>query len=376
MKKILFISHDATRTGGPKSLLNFLKWLSNLHQKFDVLLVKGGELTGEFEKLNYERLLNFESIQKTEKETPNKLFKIFSGKDNAREAFQKYEIIYANTVVSLPAAIGVKENSPGCKIICHIHELEMGIIKYAGEESFIKNISHVDYFIAVSKAVKMHLVSKYKISPEKVEIFHGSVETFNYDSDKIQLLNELNIPDKNNYFICTNIGPAIWTKSPDIFIQIADRFNKIYTGKFLFLWIGNWDEIAGKQMEYDIRRLDLTDKVKIFGVRKDIQNFYAISDVFLLTSREDSYPLVCLEAASYGVPVICFKDAGGAPEFVEDDAGFIVPYLDVYMAAEKLKYLALNPGIKKKMGEVAKQKAGKHEINFAGKKILDFLEKI
>ncbi|MDH6063711.1 hypothetical protein, partial [Umezakia ovalisporum] len=38
---------------------------------------------------------------------------------------------------------------------------------------------------------------------------------------------------------------------------------------------------------------------------------------------------VCLEAASLGKPILCFDKAGGEPEFVEDDCGFIVPYLDL-----------------------------------------------
>ena len=50
-KRVLFISHDATRTGAPMILLHLLRWLrANTELSFDVLLRDGGELAGEFEQ--------------------------------------------------------------------------------------------------------------------------------------------------------------------------------------------------------------------------------------------------------------------------------------------------------------------------------------
>ena len=40
-----------------------------------------------------------------------------------------------------------------------------------------------------------------------------------------------------------------------------------------------------------------------------------------MTSREDPFPLVNLEAMTNGVPVICFKDSGGSEELVDSSSG-------------------------------------------------------
>jgi glycosyltransferase involved in cell wall biosynthesis len=56
----------------------------------------------------------------------------------------------------------------------------------------------------------------------------------------------------------------------------------------------------------------------------------------LLTSKEDPYPLVVLEAALQKVPTIAFSQAGGAPEFIGDDGGSVVDYLDTEMAASAI----------------------------------------
>jgi hypothetical protein len=49
-KKVLFIGHDASRTGAPLLLLELIKWLtSNSSIKPSVLLKQGGELEAEYE---------------------------------------------------------------------------------------------------------------------------------------------------------------------------------------------------------------------------------------------------------------------------------------------------------------------------------------
>ena len=49
---ILFVSHDASRTGAPIALLTFLKWLrANTDYRFEVLLGSGGALEPAFESV-------------------------------------------------------------------------------------------------------------------------------------------------------------------------------------------------------------------------------------------------------------------------------------------------------------------------------------
>ena len=51
-KQILFISHDASRTGAPILLLNFLRWFKqNTDIPFRIILAKTGELEPYFKEL-------------------------------------------------------------------------------------------------------------------------------------------------------------------------------------------------------------------------------------------------------------------------------------------------------------------------------------
>jgi len=52
IRKILFISHEASRTGAPLILLHLLKWLNKNTEnlQFDVLLIKRGAMADDFRK--------------------------------------------------------------------------------------------------------------------------------------------------------------------------------------------------------------------------------------------------------------------------------------------------------------------------------------
>src|SRR3954467_15345345 len=51
-RRVLFVSHDAMRTGAPVLLLHFLRWLrTNTRIDFEVVLRRGGELSAEFAAL-------------------------------------------------------------------------------------------------------------------------------------------------------------------------------------------------------------------------------------------------------------------------------------------------------------------------------------
>ena len=96
-----------------------------------------------------------------------------------------------------------------------------------------------------------------------------------------------------------------------------------------------------------------------------------------MVSREDPFPLVCLETATLGKPVICFADAGGMPEFVENDSGFVVPYLDIEAVAERILELYANPSLREEMGASAARKVReRHDILTSAPNIVEIINKV
>jgi len=84
-----------------------------------------------------------------------------------------------------------------------------------------------------------------------------------------------------------------------------------------------------------------------------------------------------MEAAALGVPTVCFDGAGGGREFVEDDAGCVVPYLDVGAMAECVLDLLRNNELRTKLGRRARDKVReRHDIDVSAPKLLRIIERM
>jgi glycosyltransferase involved in cell wall biosynthesis len=141
-------------------------------------------------------------------------------------------------------------------------------------------------------------------------------------------------------------------------VNILERLRRADEDVY-FLWIGGpRAETAGEfeRIEALASRLGVSDRLVFTELTKEPGKYFETIDVFALTSREDPFPLVCLEAASLGKPVICFAGAGGMPEFVGTDAGAVVPLGDVDEFAREIAQFKSDRGSRIEVGRRAKEK--------------------
>jgi glycosyltransferase involved in cell wall biosynthesis len=69
----------------------------------------------------------------------------------------------------------------------------------------------------------------------------------------------------------------------------------------------------------------LEDVVALLGRRRDVPDLLHAADVFVLSSRQEGFPITILEAMAAGKPVIA-TDVGGCSEaVVHGETGLIVP---------------------------------------------------
>ena len=212
--KILFISHDALRTGAPMVLLHFLKWLKqnkpNLH--IDVLLLNGGSLETDFRAI-CDTLFVYPEIEqpiKSRSKTLKRiLFKLGVNKKNKTLLFldamalNKYDIIYANTVVSIPIAVTLKQKNKQAKLIAHVHELN-GVIK-TYLPNFSDYITSVDSIIAVSAQVSQNLIDNWYVNCSKIAIVYEF---------SITARGKLSLKENNKFRVGAS-GLAYWRKGDD-----------------------------------------------------------------------------------------------------------------------------------------------------------------
>lgn len=106
------------------------------------------------------------------------------------------------------------------------------------------------------------------------------------------------------------------------------------------------------EVEALIHELGLASQVKLLGVRNDIPGVMSAADGYLMSSAWEGMPMVLLEAAAAGLPIVATR-VGGNHEVVRDEeTGFLVPASDsVALGQAMLRLMELPEAQRRSMGE-------------------------
>lgn len=378
--KVLFIGHEASRSGAPLLMLELMKWLgANSTIKPFLLLKKGGEIesdyraiastscyTDEYNRLNRGihrsvlRKLHLSSVRQ-----PN-LTKLFPA--------QEYPVVYANTVDTCDLAVQLI--GAGRQFIHHIHELPY-MTEYLGATKILQTaVPNTDFYIADSYAVRDFLVTSIRVPPAKIHVIHPFPVAVNeidcHNATTQTLRRQLGIPD--DAFVIGMCAGVDWRKGTDLFVQLAMHVAKLGMSNCHFVWLGG-DPRTHREALHDVARLGFQHVCHFVPTVLTPHAYFRALDLFALTSREDPFPVAMLEAAAAGLPIVCFANAGGAPEFVENDAGVVVPYLDVTTMATACIELLMDGSRRRKLGENARVKVQlRYTLEIQGPKFLAILK--
>lgn len=372
-KKILFVSHDANRAGSQLLLLQLLRLLKERGVPMHLLLCSGGSLENDFaEVTTITRLYQNNHVSPyfipgkiLKKINLHKLYEEHSAqRENERvigelEA-QNIGLVFVNSIANAAVYYETLRFLHHLPMVLFVHELAMSARIYTHEKHLNFLIKKTDHLIAVSKAVANYYVKKYDFPIQHVSTFtlidHDHIDEQVKQVQADILEKTYRIP--SDAIVIGGCGNAEWRKGNDLFNWIARNVIKNTTPlPVYFVWVG-----AGPQheiyelIESDIRQMGLSDRIILIPPTPQALDYINRFDILLLSSREDPYPLVVLEAALQEIPVVCFEDAGGAPELIESDAGVVVPYLDITSASDAVTQLVMDPGLRKIMGKKGRLK--------------------
>lgn len=386
---VLFVGHEASRTGAPILLLHLLRWLQRCSKlETRLLLDRSGPLSPD-----YAATIATWALE-TARTIPSGRFQglplvrqlIRRRKTAAlKRAVRRFDpdVIYLNTAATGHALSFLDTVAPLVPVVVHVHELEFAISEVLGTESVRAILSRARVVIAASHAVATNLCQNHGLEPERVEVIHEFIPTDGPEplclspNARRSLCEEFGL-DPAHRFIGA-VGTVEPRKGADLFVQVAQAVRRIAPDCLVtFLWLGEMPKgVPPYFLRQHLERGNLTSRVKFLGARCDPLRVMNLFDVFALTSREDPYPLAMLEAASLGKPIVCFEGAGGGPEFVESDCGFSTPFLDIEPMASRLIDLLSNDKIRAIMGKVAREKVSvRHSLSRAGSQVVNVIERV
>lgn len=123
-------------------------------------------------------------------------------------------------------------------------------------------------------------------------------------------------------------------------------------------FVGDWYDISATYFRELVQVYSMSEEVFAHGGKYDEEKirFLHESDIFVLPTFNDCFPLVLLEAMSYGLPVVSTVE-GGIPDIVlNEETGFLVPQRDACSLAAKLEVLIKEPNLRRMFGEAGKKR--------------------
>lgn len=385
-KRILFIGHDANHAGAQYLLLHFLNYINTVENIKTLLLLGGkGVLEEEFKKATDVIFWENEIPTPISLKYINKIKKLSKldtslgtsqvAKSSVFEKIEAFEpdIIFSNTIAN--GVILKKLEYLNVPFLIYCHELEKSILTYSTPEILGFQLSNSVHILTGSRSVKENLIEKHFISRSKLKIHNSYINCTamkaDYDSvDRLTVRKELGISP--NATIIGGCGLIEWRKGIDIFLSTAQNLLNKSTNDVHFIWVGvKKNTVEYFNLAYDLERMGIEKNVHFIESSVDIIRYTACFDLFFMSSREDPYPLVMIEAGLNKAPTICFEKSGGAVEFVGEQTELVIPYLDVQKAAQVLNDLAQNTEKRKLLGNIFYEKAWQHDIKVQGSKILE-----
>lgn len=324
--RLCLVGHDAFPSGAQQLLLNIGRTLrSSFGVDIEFLLLAGGSLEGEYSAVAPVTIVtDASSIIKT-----------------IRDLCERgVAAAIVNTTAAGELAAGLMAN--GIHSVLLVHELPRLLREKKLEGSARAGIEGAAHVIFPAAFVRDRVTTALGIPPsDRFSIrAQGSYKKIVVDTAAAKALRkELRMGSGRKLVL--GVGYADMRKGFDLFLQ-SWRMLQSAGEKVHFCWLGDIDPGLKEWLGPEIDEASATGTFHFVGYRSEVSAFFAVADVFALTSREDPFPTVALEALSIGLPVVAFDQSGGIPEFIkEEDFGSVVPHGDLPSFVLEIKRLLL-----------------------------------
>ncbi|PKN13218.1 MAG: hypothetical protein CVU69_02640 [Deltaproteobacteria bacterium HGW-Deltaproteobacteria-4] len=350
--KVLYLSHSSTLNGGEISLLTLLKNLDRDRVEPLVVLPGEGPLCSEIEALGI-RMID-SSLDRWIRYSWDHL--PADGLTTQRVArlveiiqSEQIDIVHSNSSVIHEGGLGAK--LAGVRHVWHIHETltdHPELVPLLDLPLILHGIDYLsDAVVTVANTVQQQF--RDVGVTEKLRTVYNGIDSALFDKlEGSSIRDELRI--SRDKILVVSVGAVTERKGYPHLLKAAE----IICGQrsdVHFLWVG---PLLGKErpaFEEAISNCGLQDVFTHLDFRRDIPQILKFSDLYVLPSLNEAFPLVILEAMAAGKPVVA-TCCGGTSESVEDgNTGYLVPVANSEALAEKILVLASNQGLREAMGQ-------------------------
>ncbi len=218
----------------------------------------------------------------------------------------------------------------------------------------------LDRLIVVTHYVHRQALAHLPIDPDRVTTIHCGV-AFDRPIDERRVLTrcrELGIPGTPREGFHIGLFGRIYDyKGQHLLVDAVEQLRS--HGKDVRAWIIGEPFVPAylEDLKADVRRRGLADAVRFLGFQPHPIELMSVMDAVALTTRNETFGLVLVEAMHAGRPVIGSR-AGGVPEIIDDgETGLLFESWNAKDLARAIEQLYDNPALRHRLATAGQHKA-------------------
>jgi len=245
-----------------------------------------------------------------------------------------------------------------------------------GMKSFISKIlikrlyNRSDLIITNSKLSAIDLKENFGVTKALTTIYNPINQvTYNKRNNRSKKFTFINVANLYSY------------KNHDLIIK---AFSKLTSTNSELIIIGKGE--CELQLKDLVDSLNLNDRVKLLGYKKNPSNYLKKSDCFILASSHEGFPNSILEAMAHGLPVISSDCQSGPREILspesdititlsdkieQADYGFLTPVHDLGNLVKAMEIIMFNDEIRNNLSSASLKRSGDFNPSFICNKYIE-----
>jgi glycosyltransferase involved in cell wall biosynthesis len=204
-------------------------------------------------------------------------------------------------------------------------------------------LKRFDHVCAVSEAIKLRLL-KSGLAESKISIIPNGIDIAPYEyAGALRSSSQ----DSRHEYTVGLVGRLSKEKAIHVFVQAANLLRYQFpNAKFVIYGEGP----ERKNLERQIRKLKLSDRVSLHGRSSDMPSVYASLDVLVSTSLNEGLPMTLLEGMASQLPIIA-TPVGDIPSLIpSSEYGILIPPNDASALASEIGQILRNPDKREDLG--------------------------
>ena len=211
-----------------------------------------------------------------------------------------------------------------------------------------------DATLCVSAAMRATAVSVYGVAPSRVRVLHNALDLARLTPSSLdvraRLRAEWGIKESAAVVVSTSrFSPE---KRLDTLIGLIPRVLEA-APETMFVFAGDGADL--EPCRALAARLGVSGAVRFLGLRADIPDVLAASDVAVMLCLREAFGYSAVEAMAMGLPVVAYDAAGLAEVITHERTGLLAPPSKDEAFAANVARVLVDPDLRRRLGQAARE---------------------